>query len=58
MFFPEAMTETEFIIPEKDLLSVTKVLAGQGIFHQVEASYMSSSLHRMLMRLLKKATAR
>ena len=42
MFFPEAMTETEFIIPEKDLLSVTKVLAGQGIFHQVDASYMSS----------------
>jgi vacuolar-type H+-ATPase subunit I/STV1 len=42
MFFPEAMTETEFIIPEKDLLPVTKVLAGQGIFHQVDASYMSS----------------
>jgi len=42
MFFPEAMTETELIIPEKDLLPVTKVLAGQGIFHQVDASYMSS----------------
>lgn len=42
MFFPEAMTETELIIPEKDLLLVTKVLAGQGIFHQVDASFMSS----------------
>jgi V/A-type H+-transporting ATPase subunit I len=42
MFFPEAMTETEFIIPEKDILPVTKVLAGQGIFHQIDASYMSS----------------
>jgi V/A-type H+-transporting ATPase subunit I len=42
MFFPEAMTETELIIPEKELLPVTKVLAGQGIFHQVDASFMSS----------------
>jgi len=42
MFFPEAMTETELIIPEKDLLPVTKALAGQGIFHQVDASFMSS----------------
>ena len=42
MFFPEAMTELELIIPEKDLLPVTKALTGQGIFHQVDASYMSS----------------
>ena len=42
MFFPEAMTELELIIPEKDLLSVTKALAGRGIFHQVDASYLSS----------------
>jgi V/A-type H+/Na+-transporting ATPase subunit I len=42
MFFPEAMTELELIIPEKDLLPVTKALAGQGIFHQVDASYLSS----------------
>ena len=42
MFFPEAMTELELIIPDKDLLRVTKALTGQGIFHQVDASYLSS----------------
>lgn len=42
MFFPEAMTELELIIPEKDLLPVTKALAGRGVFHQVDASYMGS----------------
>ncbi len=42
MFFPEAMTEIELIIPSKDLLPVTKVLAGQGIFHQVDASYLDA----------------
>jgi V/A-type H+-transporting ATPase subunit I len=36
------MTELELIIPEKDLLPVTKVLAGRGVFHQVDASYLSS----------------
>ena len=30
MFFPEAMTEVELIVPSKDLLAVTKVLAGKG----------------------------
>ena len=44
MFFPQEMTEMELIIPEKDLLSVTNILAGRGIFHQVDASYMSSDL--------------
>ena len=42
MFFPEAMTELELIVPEKDLLAVTKVLAGQGVFHQVDASHLKS----------------
>lgn len=42
MFFPEAMTEMELIVPEKDLLAVTKVLAGQGTFHQVDASHLSA----------------
>lgn len=42
MFFPEAMTELELIVPEKDLLNVTKVLTGQGIFHQVDASNLSA----------------
>jgi V/A-type H+-transporting ATPase subunit I len=43
MFFPEAMTETQLIVPEKDLLAVTHVLTGQGTFHQVDASYLSSA---------------
>ena len=42
MFFPQEMTEMELIVPEKELLSVTSLLARQGIFHQVDASYMSS----------------
>ncbi len=42
MFFPQAMTEMELIVPEKDLLAVTRVLAGQGIFHQVDVSNLSS----------------
>ena len=42
MFFPEAMTELELIVPEKDLLAVTNILTGQGIFHQVDASNLSA----------------
>ena len=42
MFFPEEMTELELIVPDKDLLAVTKILAGRGVFHQVDASYMGS----------------
>lgn len=42
MFFPQEMTEMELIVPEKELLSVTNLLARQGVFHQVDASYMSS----------------
>jgi V/A-type H+-transporting ATPase subunit I len=42
MFYPQTMTEIELIIPEKDLVAVTNVLAGQGVFHQVDASYLSS----------------
>lgn len=42
MFFPEEMTELELIIPEKDLLAVTNVLTGQGVFHQVDASNLGS----------------
>ncbi|MGD8517641.1 MAG: V-type ATPase 116kDa subunit family protein [Anaerolineae bacterium] len=36
------MTEVDLIVPEKDLLAVTGVLAGQGTFHQVDAGYLSS----------------
>src|SRR6266487_2406618 len=40
MFFPEAMTEVEFIVPSKDLLAVTKVLGNQGVFHQIDSTYL------------------
>ncbi len=40
MFFPEAMTELELIVPSKDLLAVTKVLGSQGVFHQIDSTYL------------------
>jgi V/A-type H+-transporting ATPase subunit I len=42
MFYPQEMTEIELIVPERDVLAVTRVLAEQGVFHQVDASYLSS----------------
>jgi len=40
MFFPEAMTEVELIVPSKDLLAVTKILGKRGVFHQIDSSYL------------------
>ena len=40
MFFPEPMTEVEFIVPSKDLLAVTKVLGNRGVFHQIDSTYL------------------
>ena len=40
MFFPEAMTEVELIVPSKDLLAVTKTLGKQGVFHQIDSTYL------------------
>src|ERR1051325_3433317 len=40
MFFPEAMTELELIVPSKDLLAVTKVLGNVGVFHQIDSAYL------------------
>src|SRR5215208_7638278 len=40
MFFPEAMTEVELIVPSKDLMAVTKVLGNHGVFHQVDSTYL------------------
>src|SRR6266498_2684657 len=40
MFFPEAMTEVELIVPTKDLLAVTKVLGNHGVFHQIDSTYL------------------
>ncbi|MCX6059143.1 MAG: hypothetical protein NTW69_13440 [Chloroflexi bacterium] len=41
MFFPKEMMEIELIVPAKDLLAVTKVLSGHGVFHQADSSYPS-----------------
>ena len=42
MFYPQEMTEIEIIVPERDALAVTRELADQGVFHQLDASYLSS----------------
>ncbi len=42
MIFSQSMTEIELIVPSKDMLPVTKLLANQGIFHQADASYLNS----------------
>ncbi|HET6594788.1 MAG TPA: V-type ATPase 116kDa subunit family protein [Anaerolineales bacterium] len=34
------MTEVELIIPSKDLVPITKVLSGHGVFHQVDSTYL------------------
>jgi V/A-type H+-transporting ATPase subunit I len=38
MFFPKAMSEIELIVPAPDLLRVTRILSGHGVFHQAETS--------------------
>jgi V/A-type H+-transporting ATPase subunit I len=42
MLYPQAMAEIRLIVPAKDLLAVTTALAGQGVFHQTDASYLGS----------------
>jgi V/A-type H+-transporting ATPase subunit I len=39
MFFPKTMTEIELIVPSKDMLAVTKILSGHGVFHQTDSNY-------------------
>lgn len=36
MFFPKAMSEVELIVPARDMLKVTRLLSGRGVFHQRE----------------------
>jgi V/A-type H+-transporting ATPase subunit I len=38
MFYPQQMTELELVVPERDAPLVTSLLAGQGVFHQLDAS--------------------
>lgn len=42
MFYPQEMTEIELIVPERDVLPVTRLLACEGVLHQMDASYLSS----------------
>ena len=42
MFFPQEMTQIRLIIPSVDLLTVTKELATQEIFHQIDGHYAPS----------------
>jgi V/A-type H+-transporting ATPase subunit I len=42
MFYSQAMTEVELIVPAKNMLAVTDELAGEGVFHQIDTSYMSA----------------
>lgn len=39
MFFPREMVEIELIVPSKDLVAVTQVLSGYGVFHQTDSNY-------------------
>jgi V/A-type H+-transporting ATPase subunit I len=42
MFYAREMTEIELVVPEREVLAITRVLAKEGIFHQIDASYASS----------------
>jgi V/A-type H+-transporting ATPase subunit I len=42
MFYPQEMTEIEIIAPTKDLIAVTKVLSGQGVFSQTDVNYLGT----------------
>ncbi|MBN1582979.1 MAG: hypothetical protein JXA89_19880 [Anaerolineae bacterium] len=42
MLYPQEMTEIELIVPERDALAVARVLADAGVFHEIDASYLSS----------------
>jgi V/A-type H+-transporting ATPase subunit I len=44
MFYPQEMTLIQLIIPARDLMAVTKELAGQGVFHQLDSSALPAEL--------------
>ena len=44
MFYPQEMTEVELIVPAKDIVAVTKVLSGRGVFQQADSNYLSSEI--------------
>lgn len=44
MFYPQEVTEIEMIVPEKDIVPVTKVLSGQGTFQLADSNYLSPDI--------------
>jgi V/A-type H+/Na+-transporting ATPase subunit I len=42
MLYPLSMTEVELIVPARDMVGVTRTLAGQMGFHQIDTSYLST----------------
>src|SRR5271157_36980 len=38
MFYPQEMSQVQLIIPARDLMAVTRELADQGVFHQIDGS--------------------
>ncbi|MDR3574670.1 MAG: V-type ATPase 116kDa subunit family protein [Anaerolineaceae bacterium] len=42
MLYPQEMTEIEMIVPSRDLLAVTKILSGHGVFQQGDSSFTST----------------
>jgi V/A-type H+-transporting ATPase subunit I len=42
MFFTQEMAEIELIVPKGDVVTVGRILAEEGIFHQIDASHITS----------------
>jgi hypothetical protein len=42
MLYAREMTQIDLVVPERDVIAITEVLATEGIFHQIDASYLSS----------------
>lgn len=41
MFYPQEMSQVQLIIPARDLMAVTRKLADQGVFHQIDGSQLA-----------------
>lgn len=42
MFYSQSMSEIELVVPAKDILAVTRILGGQGVFQQIDGSYLNA----------------
>jgi V/A-type H+-transporting ATPase subunit I len=43
MFYPQEMTEIELVVPKRDVVTVSGILAEEGVFHQIDASHITSA---------------